>query len=1126
MTNRILPILLALLVGILATVFLLTGDDAPDPEDLGEAALTPGIGGEALVDNAPSGPGELAPAVAPRTDDGVAAVPASFEEERREASTPYDLELAEAHWVEGRLVFPEGTPIDEEVWVVAAGKDFEHGPQHRAPVAADGSFRVALSKASRSGKIDVEARYLHLDSPVKVRTKKLEPIVVEPHLGGVLTGRVVPPADAPFDVAQIVGARVRMRGWRESSGDWKSISRSTEIQEDLTYTLEAVPALFEFYVEVDLEGFEPATAEDLRVGAGEVREHIFELAVGVTVEGVVVDESGTPLEGIRVEADSEGGSWFGGDRHGMTDAQGRFRIAGIKAGDLEVSATKKGYEDASVELEDLPDRHVEGGIRLVLDRGQFISGRVLWEDGTPAAKAVVKASKDGERSWRGGFFGDDVFRSESDGTFLVSGLDEGKYRLDAHGTITEVVPVKSELTGRIRDKKKKVVLRAAQEDIPVGTQGVELVLTRGRFIGGVVTDDLGASLERFHVVARRRIKNDDWWRTADEIAELFRDTSGAFEVGLQPGRWELRIRAKGHKESETQTIEVPYEGPDLVFRLDRTATIEGRVVSHRGAPVRGAVVDVSKSAGRSYFGWNDQEDKTDQDGRFELEDIPSGSVTLIARAPGHASSPEVVLDVAPGEALRGIEIALSMGATLVAEVRDANGRPIPYRTVEASNRDARFGETYQTNADGVFEATGLPAGTLNLESFPTDQEIQALTGKGTAEGARSAQSLLRIEEDVELLDGQTTRVVLQPPRLSIIRLTGRVTGGGEVLDDVYVSANVDSEEDLPWVRDETDNDGEFVLLLPGAGETDFSFRCSEYDFQLYLTELVPDRGQVRMDFDLPMGSVSGRLYGPDGEPLANTEVDAFSRHEDGTPHVNAEVDTDDDGRFVFEMLPAGTYSVRCEGDSVHDDELELEGGSLGDAEVEGVVVGANAKVKGIDLRLPLAGTITGTVYASDGTPASRAQVRLSWTDSEGTFRSETDRTSRQGGTFRFPGLESGSYVLTAVHGTEVTLAGVTVEVIAGESFDTRLETAPGTTIVVHTQDSAGNDIEAWVTSVDQDGRRHSGSKDVSKTFWEIGPLPVGTYTVRGSDTDQNKLTPQTVTITGDDPTVTITLTRE
>jgi hypothetical protein len=66
--------------------------------------------------------------VAEGSDEAPRAPSASL---REAPPTALDAELARAHWVEGRVVFPPGPPRDEVAFVVADGRDVGRGSDHR-----------------------------------------------------------------------------------------------------------------------------------------------------------------------------------------------------------------------------------------------------------------------------------------------------------------------------------------------------------------------------------------------------------------------------------------------------------------------------------------------------------------------------------------------------------------------------------------------------------------------------------------------------------------------------------------------------------------------------------------------------------------------------------------------------------------------------------------------------------------------------------------------------------------------------------------------------------------------------------------------------------------------------------
>lgn len=107
--------------------------------------------------------------------------------------------------VEGRVVFPEGTPEDEEAYVVLeCAQPVWRGPEDtddshavnelfmttshrvaRVPLDASGEFELEVPSNTGWIQLDVEGRYLHLPSKARLFASEIdEPQVLEPELGG------------------------------------------------------------------------------------------------------------------------------------------------------------------------------------------------------------------------------------------------------------------------------------------------------------------------------------------------------------------------------------------------------------------------------------------------------------------------------------------------------------------------------------------------------------------------------------------------------------------------------------------------------------------------------------------------------------------------------------------------------------------------------------------------------------------------------------------------------------------------------------------------------------------------------------------------------------------------------
>ena len=248
---------------------------------------------------------------------------------RSEAATPYEKELAEGIWVEGRVILPADTPLNEIVEVVAKGRKFEHGSRHRVRIAGDGSFRVAFQKKTRTARLDVEGRWVYLDKPLKLKIKDgvardADDIVLEPKLGGRVTGRLVLPESSPVAVEELLDTKVQITGMvRTGRGSRDHSNRAVPVAEDLSFEIRGLAPHMEYDLYADPGPFVPAQHDDFHVTAGEDTTVDLELEVGGATVGADGGDDGVGLAGAAVVVDRDFGALAGvafGDR--LADALG------------------------------------------------------------------------------------------------------------------------------------------------------------------------------------------------------------------------------------------------------------------------------------------------------------------------------------------------------------------------------------------------------------------------------------------------------------------------------------------------------------------------------------------------------------------------------------------------------------------------------------------------------------------------------------------------------------------------------------------------------------------------------------------------------------------------------------
>src|SRR5262249_24871403 len=159
------------------------------------------------------------------------------------------------------------------------------------------------------------------------------------------------------------------------------------------------------------------------------------------------------------------------------------------------------------------------------------------------------------------------------------------------------------------------------------------------------------------------------------------------------------------------------------------------------------------------------------------------------------------------------------------------------------------------------------------------------------------------------------------------------------------------------------------------------------------------------------GSITGRVLGDDGQPLAGVSVSVSSMSD--SRRVRRSVSTDGEGNFKVNDLPAGAYNVAVTAPGF----VNPQGGRPDAAPFNSAQcyrLGAN-----VTITLIKGGVITGKVLDAAGRPLVGSPVRaIRVRDEEGRLAYETPGAPRSGmsddrGVYRLYGLQPGSYIVCA-----------------------------------------------------------------------------------------------------------------
>ncbi len=493
----------------------------------------------------------------------------------------------------------------------------------------------------------------------------------------VVTGTVVAPDGKP-----VAGASVEVvdenRMFSQMLGTGHATATSDE---NGAFALGGVRPGQEIYVAASHRDF--GASEGVGVRAGE--PVTLRLAEPIAIRGVVVDEGGAAIQGVRVQAARVAAPEAPSDstRPSVTDEEGRFLVRNAPKGELTVTFDHPDYaiEKVRTTSQDLG--------RTVLSRGGTIEGEAVDAEGKPVAGVAVHGSRLGEDP-ESGRTNASVLANEK-GHFAMRGLAEGEYQL------------------RTWDQR----YYSEEPKVRTGTRDARIVLrAAGKLVGRVL--GRGLPVEGASVRAQRHEDFLGWTRTGPD---------GTFTMAALPPDepFAVTIEHDAFRSVTVEAVRVADRTQDFV--LQAGAEVSGRVLDDRDRGILLAQVQVRVN------GRHAKSVQTDATGAFTAGGLDDGQISVQLEESDQGFIPSGWIDVAAGA--RDVRLVATPGESIAGVVRDRAGNPVRQVSLQALDADGEVvATTWVWQEDGAFELRGLRPGTYT---------VRALRYVPTEKGAHVAQ---------------------------------------------------------------------------------------------------------------------------------------------------------------------------------------------------------------------------------------------------------------------------------------------------------------------------------------------------------------------------------------------------
>jgi protocatechuate 3,4-dioxygenase beta subunit len=645
-----------------------------------------------------------------------------------------------------------------------------------------------------------------------------------------------------------------------------------------------------------------------------------------------------------------------------TTADGHFRISDFPTGaqaNLNVKTpgrvlrrsnnTQNGWQ--------LAQHAGQEDIKLVVEPGASIEGKVVQDGGAPLAHARVEAKP--AQGW-GGLGAGNEAESADDGSFRISELEAGTYRVGISFTNRPMAPLVS------AGVPVTVVSGQTERNVKVQTSK-----------GGVVEVTVVNKADRKPVAGVQVAAYSQEYQ-----GNAVTGPDGKAMMRLPPGQFTMFAMRTGSAQSQTQETVAEDETNRVRIELPSPYKISGVVRDSSGAAVAGTSMGVYPDFG----GGNMPGMKSDANGHFEVEwtkpdwgGMNDQKFYLMARNMERNLAAVREID----EKTTNADMELKPAMSVSGKVQDASGKPVPNMTayVMLQMENTSFGISrgaLRPDSEGVVRINALPRG-----------EKYSLGVNAAGYGSASRQMDAAVDAKADHYDFPPVTL-----KLADRKLAGRVLGtDGKPVAGAQVWINGDGQ---PSGNAQTDKDGRFSFdvcegpISVTANGSGSSANTQTRGGDTNAVVRLGSNNRFNQGSEGPL-TISGIIYDASGNPAGGARVMIVP-----TWGMGSETTSDTSGEFTIHWQAMGRPGMKF-ALVARDVDHNLAG-------IEFV----DEKTTKMSVHLAPGLTISGTVLDSKGDPLRRANVNLNMVvgNNGGTLDRQSVRV-QQDGTFTISALPKG-----------------------------------------------------------------------------------------------------------------------